>query len=144
MMDSAGISGGTPARARFKGAFQHPPRLDVPVECDPFAGPIGPAAHADFHAVGPPAPETEIDGDVDAVVLSVLPADISLEHRWNGWMLPLASRFRKSLRCRMVEKTAANRKPPRVTRITAAAIAGLSLKYAEALPAMDKSDSATP
>lgn len=44
----------------------------------------------------------------------------------------------------MVEKTAANRKPPRVTRITAAAIAGLSLKYAEALPAMDKSDSATP
>ena len=27
---------------------------------------------------------------------------------------------------------------------TAAAIAGLSLKYAEALPAMDKSDSATP
>ena len=52
--------------------------------------------------------------------------------------------FRKFLRCRMVEKTAANRKPPRVTRITAAAIAGLSLKYAEALPAMDKSDSATP
>ena len=28
--------------------------------------------------------------------------------------------------------------------ITAAAIAGLSLKYAEALPAMDKNDSATP
>ncbi len=89
MMDSAGISGGTPARARFKGAFQHPPRLDVPVECDPFAGPIGPAAHADFHAVGPPAPETEIDGDVDAVVLSVLPADISLEHRRNGLDAPV-------------------------------------------------------
>ena len=83
------MSGGTPGRPRLEGAFQHMPGLDVPVECDPFAGPIGPAAHADFYAVGPPAPETEIDGDVDAVVLSVLPADVSLEHRRNGLDAPI-------------------------------------------------------